>query len=581
MLPDPDQVATAAARARDALRAGNALLCYDIVVRAEKRGLRAPDLEYLAILALANCGSTQQALDRYHEGERSADDADQDWLALEGRLFKDLALQGGAAAHFMFERSAQSYWKAFQKTGGYFSAINAATMFMLSGDEARAQKLARDVLALTGKANASEDMERYNLLVSHAESALLLGDEERARKSLKAADALARDNVAARSRTVRQLRLICQHLKLDKNLPSHLAVPPAIYVAREQEVEAAQISDGKALVLPGEVRGARVHLGLQAPVDLCVLERFIEAGSRVSVVIPGTREDLIHNWQRQHGDAWMMRLAAGLELAQEVSATPGFLEAEPKWAQQYVAAKAFGLSRLFADQIKTRWTSFAIESSAAAPGFHLRALDKVRARESERGFADVSGPPSEMPREAGVRERRLCAVLFADFRGIQKIADPDLPRFRSLVLARLGKIVAEHGKKILLRKAWGDALHVVIADAATAAAIALEIQREILEIASREKNAFSNLELRIALHFAPAFRGDDPFEDTQTYYGSELTFAARIEPVTPPATVFVTEAFAARLVVEAPDQYRAEYAGELELAGSYGRSRLFSLRRNG
>jgi class 3 adenylate cyclase len=389
---------------------------------------------------------------------------------------------------------------------------------------------------------------------------------------------LASDDVAARSRTVRQLRLICQHLKLDKNLPSLLAVPPAIYVTRQQDVEVAQLTDG-AVELPAEVRGSRVHLGLQTPVDLRVLECFVDAGASVSVVIPGTREELIHIWQRSHGDAWMMHLASGLERAQEVSATPGFLESEPKWAQHYVMAKAFGLSRLFADQIKTRWTSFAIEGSAAAPGFHLRALDKVKARESERGFADVSGPPSEIPREAGVRERRLCAVLFADFRGIQKIADADLPRFRSLVLARLGQIVAAHGKKILLRKAWDDALHVVIADAATAAAIALEIQREILEIASRDKNAFSRLELRIALHFAPAFRGDDPFEDTQTWYGSELTFAARIEPVTPPGTVFVTEAFAARLIVEAPDQYRPEYAGELELAGSYGRSRLFFLRR--
>ncbi len=42
--------------------------------------------------------------------------------------------------------------------------------------------------------------------------------------------------------------------------------------------------------------------------------------------------------------------------------------------------------------------------------------------------------------------------------------------------------------------------------------------------------------------------------------------------------IFVTEAFAARLALEAPARFVAEYAGEIELAKRYGQYRLFSLR---
>jgi len=41
--------------------------------------------------------------------------------------------------------------------------------------------------------------------------------------------------------------------------------------------------------------------------------------------------------------------------------------------------------------------------------------------------------------------------------------------------------------------------------------------------------------------------------------------------------IFVTEAFAARLALEAPERFAAEYAGEVELAKRFGKYRLFSL----
>ncbi len=130
---------------------------------------------------------------------------------------------------------------------------------------------------------------------------------------------------------------------------------------------------------------------------------------------------------------------------------------------------------------------------------------------------------------------------------------------------------------MLFRHTWGDAINVVTEDAATAAEIAIAVQACIEDVRRQESGMLAEIELRLAAHFAPAFGGHDPVEKVDNYYGSQLSFTARIEPVTPPGMIFVTEAFAARLALEAPERFAAEYAGEVELAKRFGKYRLFSL----
>ena len=51
---------------------------------------------------------------------------------------------------------------------------------------------------------------------------------------------------------------------------------------------------------------------------------------------------------------------------------------------------------------------------------------------------------------------------------------------------------------------------------------------------------------------------------------------ARIEPVTPPGEVYVTEQFAARLALE-PNAYACDYVGQIPAAKSYGTMRMYHL----
>ncbi|HET7883270.1 MAG TPA: hypothetical protein VFL55_20455, partial [Acetobacteraceae bacterium] len=55
--------------------------------------------------------------------------------------------------------------------------------------------------------------------------------------------------------------------------------------------------------------------------------------------------------------------------------------------------------------------------------------------------------------------------------------------------------------------------------------------------------------------------------------------AARIEPITPVGTVYVTEAFAAALAAQRDSPFVCEYVGQVSAAKDYGRMRMYSLRR--
>jgi class 3 adenylate cyclase len=71
----------------------------------------------------------------------------------------------------------------------------------------------------------------------------------------------------------------------------------------------------------------------------------------------------------------------------------------------------------------------------------------------------------------------------------------------------------------------------------------------------------------------------DPITDRPGYFGSHITRAARMEPITPSGEVWASEAFAAltRLKERAP--FTCEYVGRVPLDKGYGVQPLYRLRR--
>lgn len=559
-LPE-DPLTAALALCHRAFKAGNYLLCHDLARQAQGEGLHDRQLDYIALLSLANAGSTQLAMQRYRELTIDDEPDLEEWLALGGRLYKDLALASrGDRAREMFERAGRVYQVAFERTGGFFPGINAASMLMLGGCREEAVALAGKVLDCLNSPADSETTAYYQR-ATEAEGALLLDDMPRARAALTAADALLRGNVNVRSRTVTQLRLLCHHLGCSDSLTHLLSLAPVYYVPHP--LPSTLLAAG----LPATA--SLVYAGLSGPADLAIAEQLQQRGIRVHLVLPSTRTTLIERWQRIHGSTIGARLIRCLEIAAECSVAQGFLEDETDWCAAYVSATACGLSRLAAQRLGCRWQVLG-DSGDEDRGNEVGAAWVRQLDQPGRASTAEDGSP--------VR-RRFIGTLFADFAGYSRLAEHELTAFQALMIKGIADVLRPHARHILLQHTWGDAVHIVTDDAATVATVAADIHAIVDRLRPTLGGMLGKLELRLSAHYAPVHEGHDAVERSTTFFGSQLSFAARVEPVTPPGMIFVTEAFAARLALEAPERFATEYAGEIELAKRYGKYRLYSLRR--
>ena len=130
-----------------------------------------------------------------------------------------------------------------------------------------------------------------------------------------------------------------------------------------------------------------------------------------------------------------------------------------------------------------------------------------------------------------------------------------------------------------MANSWGDAIYAVFDAPDAAAEFALRLLARMCDVDWTAAGLSDSSQIRIALHAGPVFCGFDPIMGRDNYFGSSVTRAARIEPVTPPGMAYTSEAFAATLAAADRDNFVLEYIGELPLAKGYGESRIYRLDR--
>src|SRR3954469_10534689 len=131
---------------RDAERRGELLTAFDLAERALDEHPDDLWLKHRAVLALARAGSTDEAARRFREYGLAEADAE-DVAALRARIVKDIALAAdGAERRDAAGRSAELYAAIHERTGGWYPAVNAATLSLVAGDTARAQRFAHEAL---------------------------------------------------------------------------------------------------------------------------------------------------------------------------------------------------------------------------------------------------------------------------------------------------------------------------------------------------------------------------------------------------------------------------------------------------
>ena len=545
-----------------------------------------PDARYLQALAMARLGDPHAAL-RIYERNRVEEIGTEDALALRGRLFKDLATRADGAKRIdLFRQSSQAYRRAYQVSDGYFSGINAATTSLLAGDDEEARRLAT---AIGGRPDIADPRDYY-AAASAAEAMLVRGEVDEATALFDAArhrpDA-SPGNVAS---TARQVRLIADRLSIPaeqcERLLAAIRPSPVIHFCGhmfragwpvEQELRRAIDS-----IL--DETGALIAYGpLACGADILVAEAILARGGELHAVMPFAEEDFLRTSVRLGGAEWEERYVRARDAAASVTFATQIQHSDDDELFAYCSKLVMGLARLRAGVMQSDVFQLAVWDGRPANGVAGTAADCVE-WERQGGRTRIVPIPKERPpldavifaKPADRPRWALRSILFADFAGFSRLEEDRLSQFLQVVMGRIAEVLDRHGDAVLTRNSWGDAAHVVIATPAQAAQIALEIQSELNPRLLQEMGLPPEGGMRISLHHGPIFEHFDAVRSAQTFYGTEVTVAARIEPRVPVGAIYTTQPFAA-MVESDQNDLNFELVGKMDLAKNYGVRILYRL----
>jgi class 3 adenylate cyclase len=577
--PNPEQ---RAASVRAALARGDLLGAYDEVVR---RGDTAhPELNYLEVLTLARLGDTERGL-RLYDDYRLEEMGGVDPLSLKARLLKDQAFDAGTPDPDRLLQACLLYAQVYQRTKSSYPAINAATLAKIAGRPRLARMLARQVV----KETASERRSGYFSLATLAEALAVLGDVAGARDALERAMQAPDADVGARSTTVLQLQRLIAAEGENHGMESLLELiePPKVAMfCGNIFVGGPELEAGLAIRMREVIEREDVGFAygaLAAGSDILIAELLLERGAEVHVVLPFAEPDFLEQSVAPAGASWVARYhaitakAASMTFASNMS----YMGEMEQFA--YGSKVTMGMARLRARQLHSEAIQLVIveeRGDRTLSGSDIGAWQATGGRSEVVIAPALTRPVMPPPPPKSDVERGVYGLMFTDYPGFSKLDERALPLFWEDVMVRAARTLEGHGDVIRQGNTWGDAIFAVFQDAPTAAGAALDLCEELKKVDCKALGVREGTAMRIALHYGPTYSGYDPVTRRTTYYGSEVSRAARIEPVTPSGAVYVTEPFAAVLEMQKDHPFDCNYVGKIALPKGYGIYPLYRLTRN-
>ena len=564
-------------------------------------------MRQLLALSLARAGASRSANALLHELAEEGH-ADEETLGLLARTHKDLWAESTDPAERRrhLELARRHYGEAHRLSGGYWSGINAATMALLLDDRTEASALARRVDAQC-RALREADPDRpdlYYVLATLGEAALLEREWSAAEDWYHQAAAVGRERFGDLASTRRNARLILEHLGADDafvraSLPvPHVVVCSGHLIDRPgrtpprfpPEIEA----DVRRVILE-YLRQGTVGLGYASAgcgSDILFLESLAELQIPSHVVLPYNREQFVEDSvDYVPGASWRGRYETALARATEVIVASEQRMVGGDASFEYGLRMLDGVAALRADELDTELRCLAVwdggpsdgrggtESSVAhwrRRGRQVEVIDLARLlREhgpssvsaSTPGSCATTGPAAPEPARF---EPQIVGLLFADAKGFSTLTEEALPRFVEHFLGAIAGEIQGLPSPPLLRNTWGDGLYLVFATVRDAGVFALRLSDVIRTTDWRAKGFDRPLQLRIGLHAGPAYACLDPVTGRTNYIGTNVSRAARIEPITPPGEVYASRAFAALARADGVREFTCSYVGQTPLAKGYG-----------
>lgn len=306
-----------------ALARGCNLEAWELAIEALRRPslARDPQIRHRAVLASARSGAVHEAWRMLGEFDLAEHAADEDAAALEARLRKDLWAQERerGAKRDLALRSAECYAAVHAKFGGYYAAINAATMFIAAGDRGRAREVATAVLSLLGEHPGS-----YYEIASAAEAQLILGKAERAAQLLELARQSGDADRGKIASTRRQMRLLCRLLEVpERRILDALRQPPVAHFIADggfsEPFDEVRFATGLR-ALAARAEPAWIFGGLANPAEIVAAETLIEAGAEFNAVLADRAIAQSGRVKLPTQAEWARRSAACLDRAARIAA---------------------------------------------------------------------------------------------------------------------------------------------------------------------------------------------------------------------------------------------------------------------
>lgn len=305
----------------------NSLSQYESAVLKLEQDPNNIEAKHSAVLALARMGSLQFALSKYKRYGLDRVSDDEDVIALEGRLYKDLYLTSDNhhAKEYALNASHR-YEAAFDSTTGFYSGINSATMALIAGlPNKDVQKRVSDVLQNLPEAELSDAESYYFIEATRAEAFLLQGRYGECKKTLKRAIDFDPLNYFAHASTLKQFKMILDFQGLETEWLKGFTSPKPIHYAGhiwssanfDEIALKEKIAD---LIQTHDVGFA--YGALAAGADILIAEALIDEGVELNVILPATVEAFIENSILPYGQAWLPRFQNCLGRAHSIRILP-------------------------------------------------------------------------------------------------------------------------------------------------------------------------------------------------------------------------------------------------------------------
>ena len=575
-------------------------MAYDSAVSALEEDPESLEARFVSALALARAGAADRArtaatdlVARIEVSRGAPRPLCEDAAALVARLAKDEALATeGTGRKIKLRQAADLYQAVADQYGGFYTCINAATLRLLGGDLVGSRKLAAHALHLVTAARESEPIDDYWRDATEAEAELLLGEVEEARRALSRAVAVAGDDFAALAVTRRQLGLVCSATSTDLSILDDLRPPMIIHYCGHRidpkgttsrfpaELEAHIDREVRSFLSDRRIGFA--YGSLASGADILVAEAVLDHGVPLQIVLPFDTDEFERSSVMPGGPGWAGRFRSCLARATSIvhASDSSYLGDDELYG--YAGRIAMGHALNQAAFLDAPAEQLAIWDQTPVAGVAGTSHDVAVWRASGHTTNVIALPasaPSPGSAAIGPGTRQIGAILFTDLHGFSRLRDEQFPLFVGEVLGKLGAVLDDHAEGVLWRNTWGDAIAAVFSDVTEAADCALALHEALNRIDMAAIGLPEDLDLRIGAHAGPVMAIEDPVSHRSTFWGRELTRAARIEPRTPEGEVYVTDAFAALLSLNPGAPFSTEYVGRVTTAKEFETIPMYRLQR--